>query len=515
MKRLLASAAATALALGGLLVATAAPASAHSGGPVADCQSLKVDLWAYAPGNGLTVVVDGKTLEPRSFDGHFKKTYDLDPTQDHTWSVAVDASDNDRYDKSWKGTTTACEAPEEESPVQVGVYVYPKLDPTRGAAWENSGPQKLVTSDEVALPEKPWDKTWLVAPLDLEAVREVARTIEPDVTTEELCTAWAVQQDLVDLPGGLAELPTDIRYSPDGKHLGEFPDGTLISWDHQDLVKLFPEGACDTPEPVDEEVVAPATPVVPSAVEVCGTELTEENVPAESEEFRYTVTAEGVVAEPKGATVEFSAETAELGYVVAEDGRSALFPIADLLPSEEACALVPGAIEAVCEGDVPYLGYEVALPEGITVDDENPLTITFLHPNGGENYVVEGQPLNGTILWPGASAEEPKQWPGFVRNEDGSYTETEGNYAWTRDGVEVLFEVNPAYSTVVSYPPATSACANPPVAPVAAEDVPAPAGASGPELATTGATVAGAAAFAALLVGGGALVFWLRRRVQS
>jgi hypothetical protein len=44
------------------------------------------------------------------------------------------------------------------------------------------------------------------------------------VTTEELCTAWAVQQDLVDLPGGLAELPTDIRYSPDGKHLGEFPD---------------------------------------------------------------------------------------------------------------------------------------------------------------------------------------------------------------------------------------------------------------------------------------------------
>jgi hypothetical protein len=248
---------------------------------------------------------------------------------------------------------------------------------------------------------------------------------------------------------------------------------------------------------------------------VCGTELTEENVPAESEEFRYTVTAEGVVAEPKGATVEFSAETAELGYVVAEDGRSALFPIADLLPSEEACALVPGAIEAVCEGDVPYLGYEVALPEGITVDDENPLTITFLHPNGGENYVVEGQPLNGTILWPGASAEEPKQWPGFVRNEDGSYTETEGNYAWTRDGVEVLFEVNPAYSTVVSYPPATSACANPPVAPVAAEDVPAPVGASGPELATTGATVAGAAAFAALLVGGGALVFWLRRRVQS
>jgi hypothetical protein len=169
----------------------------------------------------------------------------------------------------------------------------------------------------------------------------------------------------------------------------------------------------------------------------------------------------------------------------------------------------------VCQGDVPYLGYAVELPAGVTVDDESPLTITFLHPSGGENYVVTDQPLNGTILWPGASAEEPKQWPGFVRNEDGSYTETEGNYAWTRDGVEVLFEVNPSYSTVVTYPPATSACANPPVAPVAAEDVAAPAAGDGAQLASTGATVAGAVGFAALLVGGGALVFWLRRRVQA
>jgi len=515
VKRLLASATATALALGGLLVATATPASAHSGEPIADCQSLTVDLWAYAKGNGLTVVVDGQTLEPRSFDGRFRKTYPLDPTQDHTWSVEVDAADNDRYDRSWNGSTTACEAPEEESPVQVGVYVYPKLDADRPAAWENSGPQRIVTSGELPLPERPWDKTWLVTPLDLEAVREVARTIEPDVTTADLCTAWAVQQDLVDLPGGLDDLPTDIRYSPDGDHLGEFPHGTLISWDHQDLANLFPEGECDTPERPAEDVAAPSTPVVPTALEVCGAELTSQDVPAESEEFRYTATAEGVVAEPKDASVTFSDETAGLGYVVAEDGRSALFPLADLVPSEEECALVPGEIAAVCEGDVPYLGYEVALPEGVTVDEENPLTITFLHPNGGEDYVLTGQPLSGTILWPGASAEEPKQWPGFVRNEDGSYTETEGNYAWTRDGVSVLFEVNPSYSTVVDYPPATSACANPPVAPVAVEDVAGPAEPGGPALATTGATVAGAAAFAALLVGGGALVLWLRRRARA
>src|SRR5690606_22129657 len=55
----------------------------------------------------------------------------------------------------------------------------------------------------------------------------------------------------------------------------------------------------------------------------------------------------------------------------------------------------------------------------------------------------------------------------------------------------------------------------PPVAPVAVEDVAGPAEPGGPALATTGATVASAAAFAALLVGGGALVLWLRRRAHA
>ncbi len=516
MKRLLASAAVTALALGGIAVATAAPASAHTPVVTADCTSLDVKLWAYSAkkSNDVTVTVDGTVVDDTTFKSSFEKSYDLDPTADHTWTVEVVAGDDSRYDHERSGSTTACETPSDDS-VQVGVYVYPKVDADQPASWENSGHQKILTSDELELPAKPWDKTWLVTPLDLDEVREVAATIVPDVTTADLCMAWGVQQDLVDLPGGLADLPTDIEYSRDGKHLGEFPDGTLLAWDHRDLADLFPEGACDTPTPVEEPVAAPVLPVVPTAVTVCGAGLTAENVPAESAEFLYTSTPAGVVAEPKSSTVTFADGTAELGYVVAEDGRSALFPIAALVPGDEECALVAGTVDAVCQGDVPYLGYEVGLPEGVTVDAENPLTITFLHPTGGENYVVTNQPLTGTILWPGASAEEPQQWPGFVRNEDGSYTQTEGNYAWTRDGVQVLFEVNPSFSTVVDYPPATSACANPPVAPVAAEDVTAPGQSSGPALASTGATVAGAVGFAVLLIGGGALVFWLRRRVQA
>lgn len=519
MKRLLASAAATALALGGLIVATAAPASAHTPVVTADCTTLSVKLWAYSKkSNDLTVTVDGKEVESTTFQRELTRSYDLDPTQDHTWTVSVDASDGRQYDYDQSGSTRACETP--DAPVQVGVYVYPKIDPAQPAAWENSGPQKIVTGTEVALPEKPWDRAWVVQPLDLEDVSEVARAIQPDVDTADLCTAWAVQQDLVDLPGGLDDLPTDIRYSPDGEHLGEFPEGTLVAWDHQDLADLLPEDACDTPRPgTPASPVAPevdvVTPAVPAAVEVCGTELTKQDLPAESEDVRYELTAEGVVAVPKSAAATFSSETAKLGYVVATNGRSALLPLVDLLPPDETCALVPGEIGAVCQGDVPYLGYEIGLPEGATVDSETPLTITFLHPSGGEDYVVPDQPLSGTLLWPGASAEEPRQWPGFVRNEDGSYTQTDGNYAWTRDGAKVLFEVNPSYSTVVEYPPATSACANPPVAPVAVEDVAGPEEPTGPALATTGATVAGAAAFAALLVGGGALVLWLRRRAQA
>jgi hypothetical protein len=525
VKRLLASAAATALALGGLLVATAAPASAHTPKVTATCTELSVNLTQYSgPGekNSVTVVVDGEPVATEKFEKGFQGSYPLDGAENHTWSVTVDAHDGKngtQYDFTKSDSTTACDAPAEEDTVQVGVYVYPKLNPQEPAAWENSGLQRIVTSLEIERPTKPSDKTWLVKPLDLDAVRKVAETIKPGVEDSELCTAWGVQQDLVDLPNGLAGLPTDVQYSKDGKHLNPFPDGTLISWEHQDLAKLFPEVSCNptapTPTP-DQEPERTATPVVPTALTVCDAGLTDENVPAETDEFVYAYTPDGIVAVLKGTDVTFADGTAALGYVVAPDGRTALFPLADLLPADETCELIPGAIEAVCQGDVPYLGYAVDLPAGATFNGENPVTITFLHPGGGESYVVTDQPLSGTILWPGASAEEPKQWPGFVRNEDGSYTETEGNYAWTRDGVEVLFEVNPSYSTVVTYPPATTACANPPVAPVAAEDVAGAAPTSnGPQLASTGATVAGAVGFAALLVGGGALVFWLRRRVQA
>jgi hypothetical protein len=515
VKRLLASTATAALALGAALVATAAPAAAHTPVVDADCSSVEVGLWAYADAdqpNELTVTVDGEVVKEERFGRSIETSVSLDPARDHTWEVEVDAADGRRFDWRDAGTTTAC--PTDEDQGQVGVYVYPKLDASKPAAWENSGAQKLVTGHEAAVPADPWAMTWTVAPLDLAAVREV---VGDDVPVETLCSAWGVQQDLINLSGHEYELPGEIEYSADGHHKGDFPAGSLVAWEHQDLRDLLPAGACAPGRPqAAPPAAAPvldATPVAPAAAAVCGASIDDVVLPEDSARVRYTATSEGVVAEAAdGVTLT----DVPAGYVLAEDGRRAVLPAEAVLPAAADCALVPGAIEAVCEADVPYLGYEVALPEGVEADGDTPLTITFLHPRGGEDYVVGEQPLSGRVLWPGASATEPKQWPGFALNEDGSYTPTEGNYAWTREGVQVLFEVNPSYSTVVEYPPASSECANPPVAPIAAEDVTlVSAEDEGSRLASTGATVAGAAAFAALLVGGGVLVFWLRRRVHS
>ena len=505
MKRLLASVVTATLALGGLFVATAAPASAHTPVVTADCESLDVGLWAYAhKGNKVTVVVDGATVAEERFGRSFQRSFELDPSTDHTWSVTVKASDNRRYDWSDDGSTTAC-TPAAGEEVQVGIYLYPKLDPARPAAWENSGKQELLGTKTLTLREDELrnDQHWFTELPENELLDDV-----------DLCLAWGVQQDL--LRGGPDEytMPQNITY-PDGTSM----DGRLVDWQHQELtdfgIELPSAEECATPEqPEEPEQPEPlvVAPLAPEALAVCGADVESVELPASTSQITYLRTVDGILATPVTGHV-FGAELA--GYTLQDDG-SALLPVEDLVPAAEECALVPGDIQAVCESDVPYLGYEVALPEGVEAEGDTPLTITFLHPRGGEDYVVTDQPLAGSILWPGASADEPRQWPGFVRNEDGSYTETDGNYAWTREGVQVLFEVNPSYSTVVDYPPASSECANPPVEPVAAEDVTLVSDdEDGPQLATTGATVAGAAAFAVLLVAGGAVVFWLRRRVQA
>lgn len=185
-------------------------------------------------------------------------------------------------------------------------------------------------------------------------------------------------------------------------------------------------------------------------------------------------------------TVTYSYNDA--GEVVAASSKRTETGERDLTAQERfECPLLPGDIASTCVGDVPYLGYEVTLPEGFTPEGENPVTITFVNPEG-EDYVVTDQPLAGSMLWPGASATEPKMWPGWDL-VDGEYVETDGNFAWTREGVTVRFDVNPSYETVVEYPEATDACANPPAPPAAGETPSATATPAAAALPATGGTV--------------------------
>ncbi|MGW8564703.1 LPXTG cell wall anchor domain-containing protein [Isoptericola sp. NPDC055881] len=515
----MAGVAATTLAVGGMLVATAAPASAHTPDVNDSCSSLEVKLTQYH-GADVTVTVDGKTEADETFESGWQRTFDLDGTAGHEWSVVVDAHDGSQFDWSDTGRTEPCPptTPEPEvGEAQVAIYLYPKKDKDKPAAWENSGLQELVATTTI-----PWTKD---SPLD----DSYWYTTLPETSILDkidVCTDWGIQQDLLSGGPDEYEVPQNI----------EFPDGTghsghLLDWTHQELEDLgitLPGGeVCggtpetpttptpSTPPVTPDEIVVPVPPV---AATVCGATSSDVELPAATASITYVSTEQGVLAIP----AEHYAFGDDLGGYTRTDTGDVIFPIEKLVPSAEDCALVPGDIAAVCQGDTPYLQYGVSLPEGIEVDDDTPLTITFINPDGGKNYVAEDQPLEGSLLWPGATDTAPKQWPGWEQQDDGSYVETDGNYAWTRDGVQVLFEVNPEYSTVVDYPPASSQCANPvgvggPDTEVVADDAdvpPADAVGQADELPQTGATVGLFAGLAALLVAGGGLLFWLRRRIQ-
>ncbi|MFE7404899.1 LPXTG cell wall anchor domain-containing protein [Isoptericola sp. NPDC057559] len=517
MKRILAGVAATTLAVGGMLVAIAAPASAHTPRVKDTCTSLEVNLTQYR-GADVVVTIDGKKVAGEGFGDSWHRTFELDGSTGHEWTVDVDAHDGDRYDAHERGVTEACTPTTPEPPhgteVQVGIYLYPKLDKDKGAAWENSGKQELLGTTTLTLPEDELtnDEHWYTELPETDALDDI-----------DLCTGWGIQQDLV--RGGPDDytMPDTITY-PDGSSM----DGHLVDWQHQELsdfgIELPTAEDCATPTepevPEVPEVEEPqvVVPQAPAALEVCGADSSDVILPADSAEITYLRTEQGVLAVPtKGHT--FGEDLA--GYTRTEGG-DVIFPIAELVPAAEDCALVPGDIAAVCDGDTPYLSYGVSLPEGVEVDGDTPLTITFINPDGGEDYVAADQPLEGRLLWPGATDTAPKQWPGWEQQDDGSYVETDGNYAWTRDGVQVLFEVNPEYSTVVDYPPASSECANPigvggPDTETVADSVDTPsddAAGGADSLPQTGATVGVITGLALLLVAGGGALFWLRRRVQ-
>lgn len=524
--------------------------------------------------NTVTVTVNGEVEIEEAFGKSFRRTLELDPTQSNEWTVDVDAWDNDVYDFDEAGTTEPCVAPspqpEPENEIQTAFYVYPKLRAHEPAAWHNSGKQTRIAVRDGA-------EFWETLPEEYPGEYFDVADLPADV-----CESWGVQQDIVGIHQGFDWADyVHITYP----HGPLFQD--LIAHRHTDLSEFLPECGDQPKEKVtlpapssveqcdaEDSVVLPesehatytekwnddrtevtvtatphegveltedsetswtftfthepcevelepvvVTPDLPTVEDLCGTENDDVRLPANTDEVTYETTADGIVATPAEG---FAFDEKLPAEYTAQDDGTAIYTLPEGSFTDEPCELVPGDTGAVCDAETPYLVYEVSLPEGSEAAGENPLTVTFLNPDG-EDHVTTDLPLEGRLLWPGASAEEPLQWPGWEQLEDGSYVETDDNYAWTRDGVQVQFEVNPDYSMVVNYPPASEECADAPSdlreapaqtvvdVPVDAEEV----AAQEDELAVTGATIGVAAAVALLLVGGGVALFVVRRRLQQ
>lgn len=181
----------------------------------------------------------------------------------------------------------------------------------------------------------------------------------------------------------------------------------------------------------------------------------------------------------------------------------------------------PSSASGICIGDIPYFSFTVDFGPDFAGET---VTITLANPEGDDFVYTRTLDSNGrlsgnNILWPGASANPP-DWPGWVLDETGNWVEADDGFLWARGTITVTFEVNPTQVIQATYPPATSACANPPTG-----DTPPPDSPDEPTTPTstttttstglpaTGAQTATLAAVGGgLLLGGTALVVSSRRR---
>ena len=180
-------------------------------------------------------------------------------------------------------------------------------------------------------------------------------------------------------------------------------------------------------------------------------------------------------------------------------------------PSTPTAPTLSGSAAFVeCVGNVPWIQFEVD-----AVDPDNQMShqqVSLYLANGANSVELQlgtlsNNHLSGRVLWPGAATDgagNGTAWPGWEQ-VNGEWVETAGNFGWTRGNLTAELRVNPSLSVPLSYPAATSSCAQP-----AGLGLPLSAGSG---LAATGSTVPAIAlgvGGAAVLLGG-AMVFKRRQ----
>jgi len=341
VKKLLAGTVGTVLALGGLGVATATPASAATPTVQAACSSLYVVLDDYPDGTGFVAVVDGETVEDVVFDGHHSLWHDVDGSAPHDWSVVVDVPVGVEGDFADSGTTTPCDAPPTDwfyasaycGSLNVSLGGFP------------AGSVVTVTVDGAVVGEGPVDgygSYWFGAQLDQWSGQ-----------------TWRVVVDAED-----------------------------DTYDRSETgVSLCGSGG---------EIVLPETP---AAVTHCAASPDDVIVPADSEQVSYHRTDAGIVAAaapgyefPEGAST--TGDWRRLG-----DGQLLLEWYSVVRPR---CALEVVSVTPVCEAGAPFVDVVVNPPAGA---DESSFNISWEGPNTGYDVVYGDPGLGHTWVarepWPG------------------------------------------------------------------------------------------------------------------
>jgi len=106
------------------------------------------------------------------------------------------------------------------------------------------------------------------------------------------------------------------------------------------------------------------------------------------------------------------------------------------------------AFSPECIRDAPFINYTI-VPVGFTPVDGS-ATLVIRAANGTIVDTRQVTSLSGQIIW-----------PGWKLADDGVSWIPDPSAAFLRDGLSIEVTVNPTASATVSYPPATSACANP------------------------------------------------------
>ncbi|MFF2496203.1 hypothetical protein [Agromyces sp. NPDC058064] len=216
--------------------------------------------------------------------------------------------------------------------------------------------------------------------------------------------------------------------------------------------------------------------------------------------------------------------TPAAGYVF-EGGKSEVVFGPWTLDDEPCIApVLDGSVATgVCEADAPWISYKVTLTD--PDDQATSREVSLILSDGEHTETLALGTLNDDgiledrVLWPGASVDDEGNatgWPGWKQLGDGTWVQTDDNFAWTRNLTSATFVVNPELDVELAYPPATPDCiAAPPVTPGGEGETPStPAGDGLADTGFAGTTIA-IVAGVVVLAGIAFLVIARLRRKQS